>query len=168
MIKDYKLIFQGEFRRFWLKSKLEETPALKLQTAENCYPILSLPSVHCSENLSEFIENLVLNSPLDGLLFYHQDGHYMHGITPLVTWLKSFMLPEVLGVSVPPPLDEKPDGYVDMSHYLHSERRKNKEISQTCEVNVSLKLSRNNSFIYKNYKNINFFALQMDIPVMNS
>ncbi len=38
---------------------------------------------------------------LDGLLFYHKQGHYFHGATPLVGWLKPFMLPEVIGVAVP-------------------------------------------------------------------
>jgi len=38
---------------------------------------------------------------LDGLLFYHQNSHYIPGTSPLVLWLKPSMLPEILNVSVP-------------------------------------------------------------------
>ena len=35
---------------------------------------------------------------LDGILFYNNETHYTHGPTPLVGWLKAFMLPEILGL----------------------------------------------------------------------
>lgn len=38
---------------------------------------------------------------LDGVLFYHKRAHYVAGQTPLVGWLKPFMLPEIVGVAVP-------------------------------------------------------------------
>ena len=38
---------------------------------------------------------------MDGLLFYHNQCHYTPGRTPLVGWLKPFMLPEILGVQLP-------------------------------------------------------------------
>ena len=38
---------------------------------------------------------------LDGLLFYHKNGHYTPGSCPLVLWLKPFMLPDILNVVVP-------------------------------------------------------------------
>ena len=38
---------------------------------------------------------------LDGLLFYHKKTHYTFGPSPLVVWLKAYMLPEILGISVP-------------------------------------------------------------------
>uniref|UniRef100_A0A7E4VCG1 Snurportin-1 n=1 Tax=Panagrellus redivivus TaxID=6233 RepID=A0A7E4VCG1_PANRE len=37
---------------------------------------------------------------IDGLLFYNDKGWYTAGYTPLVGWLKPWMLPEVLGVPV--------------------------------------------------------------------
>ena len=38
---------------------------------------------------------------IDGLLFYHLKTHYMPGVTtPLVTWLKPYMIPDILGVQV--------------------------------------------------------------------
>jgi snurportin-1 len=38
--------------------------------------------------------------PLDGILFYHKRVHYLPGVTPLVGWLKGYMLPEMLNVQV--------------------------------------------------------------------
>ena len=35
------------------------------------------------------------------MLFFHKRTHYTCGRTPLVGWLKPYMLPEILGVSVP-------------------------------------------------------------------
>ena len=34
-------------------------------------------------------------------MFYHKKTAYTAGETPLVGWLKPFMVPEVLGVSIP-------------------------------------------------------------------
>lgn len=39
---------------------------------------------------------------VDGLLFYHKQTHYTPGSTPLVGWLRPYMLPEILGLAVPP------------------------------------------------------------------
>lgn len=120
--------FQAEFRHFWLRSKLEEATELRQQnTRQNKYSILPLPNVSCDDDLTDFLQTLPPLPPLDGLLFYHRDGEYMGGTTPLVTWLKPFMLPEVLGVFVPSPLDEKPDGYVDFRNHILSKKYKRKE-----------------------------------------
>lgn len=65
---------------------------------------------------------------IDGFLFYHRNAHYYFGYTPLVTWLKPFMLPEALGIFVPSPFDEKPDNYISFEHYMQKQnRRKNKK-----------------------------------------
>jgi len=37
---------------------------------------------------------------LDGILFYNKKAHYSPGLTPLVRWLKGYMLPEMLKVQV--------------------------------------------------------------------
>ncbi|XP_015112783.1 snurportin-1 [Diachasma alloeum] len=124
----------AEFRRFWLQSKLQEDEDLRFHgTKRNQFPILPLPSVSCDNNLSEFLDNLPPLPPLDGLLFYHKEGYYMHGFTPLVTWLKPYMLPEILGVSVPPPMDDKPEGYVDLMQHI-SFGLKGKKISASSEL----------------------------------
>jgi hypothetical protein len=51
---------------------------------------------------------------MDGALFYHKEGHYTPGATPLVGWLKLFMIPEILGVEVAKwILDSAPCSYVN-------------------------------------------------------
>lgn len=43
-------------------------------------------------------------------MFYHRQTHYTPGSTPLVGWLKSYMVPDILGLKVPAgPLTAKPD-----------------------------------------------------------
>jgi len=72
---------------------------------------------------------------LDGLLFYHKTTHYTFGPSPLVVWLKAYMLPEILGVSVPAELMSlAPATYSGFSahaetvrqrkHYKQQERRR--------------------------------------------
>lgn len=49
-------------------------------------------------------------SQVDGLLFYHRETHYTPGSTPLVGWLRPYMVPDILGIEVPQcPLTTKPD-----------------------------------------------------------
>ncbi|EDV21115.1 uncharacterized protein TRIADDRAFT_60372 [Trichoplax adhaerens] len=46
--------------------------------------------------------NDIKEYPIDGLLFYHKDGHYKPGEkSSLVNWLKPHMVPEILGYPVP-------------------------------------------------------------------
>ncbi|XP_019805687.1 snurportin-1 isoform X2 [Orcinus orca] len=73
---------QTDFRFYWMHSKLPE------------------------EGLGEKTK---LN-PVDGLLFYHKQTHYSPGSTPLVGWLRPYMVSDVLGVAVPAgPLTAKPE-----------------------------------------------------------
>ncbi|XP_053988276.1 snurportin-1 [Hylaeus anthracinus] len=118
-----------EFRLFWLKSQLEERKELQERNIHvNTFPILPLPHISCNTDIGSELANLSHLHPLDGLLFYHRDGQYTKGRTPLVTWLKPFMLPEVLGIHLPALLDEKPDGYIDFRYYiLNSKAKKRKE-----------------------------------------
>jgi len=54
-------------------------------------------------------------APLDGILFYHRELNYMPGHTPLVSWLKGYMVPEMLGVGVGNTLmAQKPANYAGM------------------------------------------------------
>lgn len=65
--------------------------------------------------------------PLDGFLFYHRNAQYIFGTTPLVTWLKPYMLSEALGIFVPSSFDKKPDKYVDFQHHIESVNNKRKQ-----------------------------------------
>ncbi|XP_054572643.1 snurportin-1 isoform X2 [Eptesicus fuscus] len=75
---------QTDFRFYWMHSKLPEEEGLG--------------------------ENTKLN-PVDGLLFYHKQTHYSPGSTPLVGWLRPYMVSDILGVAVPAggPLTTKPE-----------------------------------------------------------
>ncbi|XP_064524554.1 snurportin-1 isoform X2 [Pseudopipra pipra] len=65
---------QTDFRFFWLSSKIQEEKGLGETSRIN---------------------------PVDGLLFYHRQTHYTPGSTPLVGWLRPYMVPEILGLTVP-------------------------------------------------------------------
>ncbi|KAJ8679015.1 hypothetical protein QAD02_014802 [Eretmocerus hayati] len=100
---------ETDFRFFWLRSQIDELPDLKNRVGGvNDYPILTLPDINCGRDFYECLESISTSLPLDGILFYHREAHYTSGRTPLVAWLKTYMLPEVLGVDVPEPYDEKP------------------------------------------------------------
>lgn len=56
---------------------------------------------------------------LDGLLFYHEDGLYITGVTPLVCWLKPFMVSEILKMAVPDRfLIDMPSDYRSVREYV--------------------------------------------------
>lgn len=99
--------------------------------------MVALPNISCDTDIALALANLSNLYPLDGLLFYHKDGQYTKGRTPLVTWLKPFMLPEVLGVSVLPPLSEQPDGYIDFIHYILNNRAKKKKEGSENQVSLT-------------------------------
>lgn len=62
------------------------------------------------------------------MLFYHSEGYYTPGSTPLVVWLKLFMIPEALGVEISMKyFQTKPSSYVNMNQYIvEFEERKKK------------------------------------------
>lgn len=102
---------QTEFRFYWLHSKVQEE-AVKLAeiTKINPFRFVSLQSVPCSsESICQALA-AEYSFQVDGLLFYHRQTHYTPGSTPLVGWLKSYMVPDILGLKVPAgPLTAKPD-----------------------------------------------------------
>lgn len=56
---------------------------------------------------------------LDGILFYHKEAHYEPGCSPLVGWLKVFMIPEILGIPMPDwVLKQAPSDYVNMRNSI--------------------------------------------------
>ncbi|XP_012055810.1 PREDICTED: snurportin-1 [Atta cephalotes] len=113
---------QAEFRFFWIKNKFQEIPEFEERNTDtNRYPILTLPNINCNSDVNSILANLD-NEPLDGLLFYHRQALYTYGLTPLVTWLKPFMLSEVLGISVSS--FEKPDDYISFEHHIQKIKAK--------------------------------------------
>ncbi|OBS67098.1 hypothetical protein A6R68_04364 [Neotoma lepida] len=60
--------------------------------------------------LSSFLPGTWFGMWVDGLLFYHKQTHYSPGSTPLVGWLRPYMVSDILGVAVPAgPLTTKPE-----------------------------------------------------------
>jgi len=114
----------------------------------NRYPILTLQNIDCNSDLSSALINLDELHPLDGFLFYHRDASYTYGQTPLVTWLKPFMLSEVLGISVPSSLDERPNDYISFEHHVQKIKTKKNRDTKTDTNPVSFRvLIMNISFV---------------------
>jgi len=58
-------------------------------------------------------------------LFYHKRTHYTFGPSPLVVWLKAYMLPEILGIAVPAELLAlAPGTYSGFSAHAETVRQK--------------------------------------------
>ena len=62
----------------------------------------------------------------DGYLLYHPLGFYETGYSPLVCWLKPFMIEEMLRMKLSSPA-EKPDGYTTAQAYMFEEQTSRKE-----------------------------------------
>ncbi|XP_066184834.1 snurportin-1 isoform X2 [Sylvia atricapilla] len=101
---------QTDFRFFWLSSKIQEEEGLAEKSRINPYKFVGLQNFPCSSD--SLCELLATDFPfeVDGLLFYHKQTHYTPGSTPLVGWLRPYMVPEILGLTVPATvLTAKPD-----------------------------------------------------------
>ncbi|XP_073973649.1 snurportin-1 isoform X2 [Rhodnius prolixus] len=106
---------EAEMRFFWICNKFVELPALMERSPTNRHRILLLHHEPISQlrqmlSVHPAFEN---NFPkVDGILFYHKESLYTGGKSPLVTWLKPFMIPHFLGIEVAEPyLLEKPLNY---------------------------------------------------------
>lgn len=72
---------------------------------------------------------------MDGLLFYHRQTHYTPGSTPLVGWLRPYMVTDILGIEVPAgPLTARPE-YA--SHQLQQILEHKKPSSEVRPANSS-------------------------------
>ncbi|CAE1298263.1 SNUPN [Acanthosepion pharaonis] len=79
---------------------------------------IALPNFTCTK---EIITDALAsaNFSVDGVLFYHKRTHYTFGTTPLVVWLKPYMLPELLDIPVPDSmLANMPVSYSTYSEHL--------------------------------------------------
>ncbi|KAK5642505.1 hypothetical protein RI129_008672 [Pyrocoelia pectoralis] len=120
-----------EFRFYWIKSKLDETHELKESTLENPFIFVEVKFEPAELSLIEeklsqpFSENEDVF--LDGIIFYHREVIYIEDRTPLVGWLKPYMVPEMLRVPVHNSyLSQKPKGYISLQQYLQNKHSKKK------------------------------------------
>lgn len=113
-------------------------PYLLERSAKNPFPFVPLsfyscePSVITSQMVKfPYFDN---NEPkIDGILFYHMDGLYTPGSTPLVIWLKPYMLPEIFCDTVTIAseyLNDMPIDYVDMMDFITKYEEKQLDVSK--------------------------------------
>ncbi|XP_053283836.1 snurportin-1 isoform X1 [Pleuronectes platessa] len=101
---------QTEFRFFWLQSKVSETEGLSEIAKRNPFRFVSLQSTACTAESIQKALAVEYSFSVDGLLFYHQQTHYTPGSTPLVGWLRPYMVTDILGIEVSiGPLTTKPE-----------------------------------------------------------
>ncbi|KAK8770612.1 hypothetical protein V5799_012922 [Amblyomma americanum] len=119
---------EADFRFYWLAEKLGEVPELQqCSDSDMRYRFVTLPRYPCTaEAISSVMGSpLPFKDELDGLLFYHKSGHYFEGVSPLVIWLKPYMVPEILGITV-------------SEHYLQEQPPKHKTgLKEKLEANRS-------------------------------
>ncbi|KAK7891791.1 hypothetical protein WMY93_023754 [Mugilogobius chulae] len=90
-----------EFRFYWLQSKVQETEGLSEIAKRNPFRFVSLQSTDCSAESIHKCLAAEYSYTVDGLLFYHRQTHYTPGSTPLVGWLRPYMVADILGMDVP-------------------------------------------------------------------
>lgn len=111
---------ETEFRFYWLHTKYNESSECFEAHPHSHFKskFIALPNFTCTK---EIITNALAsaNFSVDGVLFYHKRTHYTFGTTPLVVWLKPYMLPELLDIPVPDSmLANKPVSYSTYSEHL--------------------------------------------------
>ncbi|XP_053405352.1 uncharacterized protein LOC123523052 [Mercenaria mercenaria] len=100
-----------DFRFFWMMSKLQEFPEAGEVSKLNPYKFVPLQYHSCKkENLQQIYSSAT--QQFDGCLFYHKKAHYTFGASPLVVWLKPYMIGEMLDIEIPESmLQQKPANY---------------------------------------------------------
>ncbi|KAF2368815.1 Snurportin-1 N-terminal [Trinorchestia longiramus] len=113
---------ETQFRFEWMSSRLKETSDdPSVISKNNQYSFVGLPYGPCTAaKILEFLKHPSCDGlDVDGLLFYHKEGHYTHGPTPLVGWLRPYMVPEILGLTVPDHyLASRPEKYVSLQQHI--------------------------------------------------
>ncbi|KRT84981.1 hypothetical protein AMK59_2393, partial [Oryctes borbonicus] len=120
-----------EFRFFFIRNKFLEDP--ELNSESNKFNFVNVP--HHGALLPTLELELTAcysindtNLPVDGVLFYHKDCPYISGLTPLVGWLKPYMVPEKLRIPIHESyMAKKPKNYTSLNEYLETIQRKYKK-----------------------------------------
>ncbi|KAM6303450.1 snurportin-1 isoform 1-T2 [Podargus strigoides] len=137
---------QTDFRFFWLFSKIQEEEGLGEKSRINPYKFVGLQNFPCSSD--SLCKVLAMDFPfeVDGLLFYHKQTHYTPGSTPLVGWLRPYMVPEILGLAVPTTvLTAKPD-YAGRQLQQIIESKKSKKLAAEKGHQSSEEAARNGHY----------------------
>lgn len=71
----------------------------------------------------QFTKSMLEQPKIDGILFFHQETTYEPGFTPLVGWLKCYMLPEILSIPVHESYNlAKPSNYTNLENLIQESR----------------------------------------------
>ncbi|XP_018027584.1 snurportin-1-like [Hyalella azteca] len=151
---------ETQFRLQWLTSRLKESsPDPAVVSDDNAYRFVGLPHAPSTpENIQAMLQHPGLEGlPLDGLLFYHKEGHYTHGPTPLVGWLKAHMLPEILDVAVPEALmATRPRNYVSLpQHIAYGKQAREARLAANAAAKQQAQLAKNERRRQKNLAQAN-------------
>ena len=90
-----------EFRAYWKATKIRDN-AEQISKFSRVNPLVfvDLPSYPCTRESIAKVLSGKWPVQVDGLLFMHKEAHYWPSRTPLATWLKAHMVPDILGVPV--------------------------------------------------------------------
>lgn len=120
---------QTDFRFYWMHSKLPEEEGLGENTKLNPFKFVGLKNFPCTPESLCKVLSMDFPFEVDGLLFYHKQTHYSPGSTPLVGWLRPYMVSDILGVAVPAgcPLTTKPEYAGHQLQQIIEHKRSQKE-----------------------------------------
>ncbi|XP_036205524.1 snurportin-1 isoform X1 [Myotis myotis] len=120
---------QTDFRFYWMHSKLPEEEGLGENTKLNPFKFVGLKNFPCTPESLCKVLSMDFPFEVDGLLFYHKQTHYSPGSTPLVGWLRPYMVSDILGVAVPAggPLTIKPEYAGHQLQQIIEHKRNQKE-----------------------------------------
>ncbi|ELK03469.1 snurportin-1 [Pteropus alecto] len=119
---------QTDFRFYWMHSKLPEEEGLGENTKLNPFKFVGLKNFPCTPESLCKVLSMDFPFEVDGLLFYHKQTHYSPGSTPLVGWLRPYMVSDVLGMAVPAgPLTTKPEYAGHQLQQIIEHKRNQKE-----------------------------------------
>lgn len=77
------------------------------------------------------------NVACDGIVLYHKEGHYISCITPLVGFIPSFGLSEILNIDISPKhLLKTPPNYSNLKLYIEEIVKKTKYKSDDDSMDV--------------------------------
>lgn len=123
------------FRFYWLRTKFDESPEL-VDTNKNFKFFLLDYYVPDISFIQEIMSDLLSigdhRIALDGMVMYHKEGHYSAEVTPLVGFIPSFGLAEVMQIDVHPKnLLKKPKDYTTLQEYIEETVHKTKNKSES-------------------------------------
>ncbi|XP_060561364.1 snurportin-1-like [Ruditapes philippinarum] len=122
-----------DFRFFWMMSKMQEIPEVGEVSKLNPYKFIPLQYHSCKkENLEELFKSTT--TQFDGCLFYHKQAHYTFGASPLVVWLKPYMVGELLGIEIPDcMLQQKPANYSTYAAHMQQVKDRKEHFAKELE-----------------------------------